>query len=235
MKKKNSLSASMLIIILAIVVPASAQYGEKQGPFFYAEAGGAIGNINTGKIAFNSIFAHNNILTFGYYYSARKAPGMPPDFKDVMGFNAKQTFHMAGLMYGKVIYSINPGVRYLLRGGISFGQVSTPKDFVLHHTAGNNNSGLANLTMVSPIFLLLALLPDGSSSTYSYTTETKTIPGLVLNPSIELPVSRIFGFSVGAYANINSVSNIYGIDANITFGKVRNSRDSYSWGGRHQY
>jgi len=41
------------------------------------------------------------------------------------------------------------------------------------------------------------------SSNYNYSNEEKFVIGAVLNPVIEFPVGRGFGFSIGPYVNVN--------------------------------
>jgi hypothetical protein len=52
--------------------------------------------------------------------------------------------------------------------------------------------------------------------------------GLTLDPTIEFPLSRGFGFSIGLYSNINAINSVFGADANMIFGKLRGKNKNHS-------
>ena len=111
---------------------------------------------------------------------------------------------MLALMYGKVFFYKNHyKVRYTLKGGIALGDAMTP-----------TNYRSINLGTYSYNFG-----PD-----YNYSYHTVFNYGIVLNPTIELPISRGFGFSFGAFSIINPISSSVGLEANLLIGKLRNKR-----------
>ncbi len=218
MKKTFSLLA-IVMVFLSIANTAISQDTLKKGPFIYAEMGGGGGNFQSWHCSLNGIFAHHQTITAGFYYGTRKATNLPADFKpaDNDGWFGvqkdpvpRQMLSMFGLMYGKAFKAGEGDARFILRGGLSFGTYWSQSDFaptkVITFIAPYNGPYLSH------------------TSNYIWKEKRKLVSGLILNPSLELPGSRIFGFSAGLYGNINAGASSVGIEANIIFGKLRNKR-----------
>ena len=231
--KKTKIILIAGIILLGMAIESKAQFSDNQETFVYGELGGGFGDFSAARGALNVIYGKSSIITIGGNHFSRIAPGQPSDFRSVMGRNLYQTFNSTDLMYGKLINCNNPKVRFILRGGISVGTFSNPTNFAYQPgTSGSFNGNLIGpLTYaLGPIGLLAGILAStgGTSASYSYTTDKQSTAGLVFHPTIEFPLSGGFGFSAGAYGNINSNQNIFGVDANIIFGKIR-SRNTNWW------
>ena len=173
-------------------------YAQTGNVFVYGETGLSLGTHTSGKLALNAII-NKSIFSVAYFGSARKSPTVPADFQPFLWDDA-QTVSVIALMYGRVIYTQNNAVRYNIKGGIGIGKTMTPMNFV------KANHGY--------------LLGSG----YDFERHEEQIVGLILNPCVELPFSRGFGFNFGAYANVNLVSPVAGIEATMAFGYLRKVR-----------
>ncbi len=188
-----------ILLICTLVCYNLTVLAQRSEPYIYGEMGGGFGTHGTGKLVMNMIFEGNNIVSVGYYTSSRRWSGTPPDYE--VGFLSsypRQIINMIGISYGKVFFTGTHGARWVIKGGLAMGEVKTPTDF-------------------EPFRSLL-----GPNYTYNYTIDIT--PGLIINPAIELPVGRGFGFSFGAYANINVISPVVGLDASLIFGRVSDRR-----------
>ena len=194
----------VVIIVIALLYSCGA-YCQSNNAFIYGETGIGYGSHFSVKAAVNSIFDSNRIISVGYYLNARPAPGVPSDYYGgIFGSKPQQTLNMLVLMYGEVFFDKNHfKVRYTLKGGIALGNAKTPTNY----TSNNLGTYIYNLG------------PD-----YNYSYHTVFNYGIVLNPTIELPISRGFGFSFGAFSIINPISSSVGLEANMLIGKLRNRR-----------
>jgi hypothetical protein len=168
-------------------------------PYIYGEIGGGDGSHDLFQMTLNIVYSKNNIISISYYYVSHRS-ATPSDYQPGIGIPAfpQQVLSVFGLSYGKVFFSKTPYVRYILKGGLCAGVTLTPVDFVNNGTGG---------------FL---------SSNYNYSNQEKFVIGAVLNPVIEFPIGRGFGFSIGPYVNVNAVSSVLAVEATMLFGHVRN-------------
>ncbi len=213
MKKAILITAILSAQLLANSGICRAQRNGNDGPFIYGELGGGWGNFGSYHCAITGIFAKDNMISIGYTYNVRKTPELPSDFKSAYWSfggadpDPQQRLSMFALMYGKVFYTRSPNVRFVARGGLSAGNAFYSSDFTS-----------------AAVITTTGLFGDNHTSNYSWTDQQKPVIGLLLNPSVELPISRIFGFSLGLYANINPVASAFTFDANIILGKLRNKK-----------
>ncbi len=188
-------------------------YGQNKtgtGPFIYSEIGVATAKIPTFKVTVNAIFNRNDFISLGYYYNWRPATQLPADFDPGFDWGRKnelpvKTSSMCGIMYGKVIFTKSRFVRYVLKGGISIGTVTFP-------------SGFKEATVTHSWGLWRG---DHWSSNYTWYDEKKIVAGLIVNPTIEFPLTRGLGISAGLYGNLVPLASTAGIDVSIIFGRVR--------------
>ena len=195
---------SLLIIATALLTGTTGftQTGtpvhSSNTPLIYGETTIGPGNYASANMALNVFVARDNILSLQYAYGSHIAPNVPSDYNGgLLGSAPEQSITSLGLCYGKVIRSGSPYVRYTIKGGISAGYLHTPTNFQA------DNSGWFG-------------------ANYNYATRNQFLAGLVLNPSVEFPLTRHFGFTLGGYANINAWSSVFCIRGGIIFGKLRN-------------
>ncbi len=179
-------------LLLSIFHPAKA-FSNKL--FIYGELGIGIGNFSGGKLAVNTIF-DKNIITAAFWPDFRRSPECPSDYTALFGNSVSQTMTTFGLMYGRVLYTHNNAVRYTFKGGIGAGRVVSPTNFVRQYN--------------------LWLGPN-----YHFERREENSVSLILNPSVELPYSRGFGFNFGLYGNINLINPSVAAEANMVFGYLR--------------
>jgi hypothetical protein len=208
-RNKHSMR-SLLIISVIIVNTYGSTFGQPETipanggyvhhiPFIYGEAGISYGTHLTGNFGINEIFTNDNILSFYFSASTHNAPDVPSDFRPgLLEAIPHQALYTVGFCYGKVFYTNTPSIRYVLKGGVCAGYARTPTDFV-------PESGWFN-------------------SNYSYTNNYQPVAGILLNPAIELPMNRNFGFTAGGYANINTISSVFGLECSVIFGRLRHGK-----------
>ena len=189
--------------ILAAIVCSifSCTYSEAQVHNFFVcgETGLGLGTHTSLKLALNAV-VNKSIFTACFYHSSRRGPEVPADY-DPFLWSDRETMDVFGLMYGRVIYTSNPYVRYTIKAGIGMGKVISPVDFVRY---------------------------SGLLTNYTFTKREEAITALLLNPTVDLPFSRGFGLSCGLFANVNLVSPAFGIEGSLLFGYLRNAEKKHS-------
>ena len=196
---------SLLRLLAALIIlplAANAQQGE---PYVYGELGYGRGAEGMLKIAINTVFAHNNILTLNYCFASKRADNLPPDYNpnDLLGKHWPQkSISMAGISYGKMIFSTSPMVRFSLKAGVVAGVINMPTDFV----PVPQNGGWFSLT---------------GPGQYNYSMQRDFAIGLVLDPTVELPLGRDLGITAGPYLNLNAQNPIVAFDVCVAFGRIR--------------
>jgi len=88
-------------------------------------------------------------------------------------------------------------IRFNLKAGISYNQISIPVNFVMKEGAFWQNAH------------------------YSYEIQKDTNFGLIINPSVEIAVFQYVGVSLSPYANFNKNRTIYGAQLGLLIGILR--------------
>ena len=190
----------MLIVHLFCV---SIAYCQGQNTFIYGEEGLGYGTHFSFNTAVNCIFS-DHIISVSYYHNSRPAPAAPSDYRaGLLAGLPKQKLNMFGLMYGKVFCSKTHITRYTLKGGIAIGNARTPTNY--------QENGIGTY--------IYSFDPN-----YSYSYHTVFNYGIMMNPTIEFPVGRGFGFSIGAFSIFDPVSSSVGVEGSLLFGKLRNRK-----------
>ena len=178
-------------------------YCQSKDVFIYDETGIGYGTHFSFQTAINCIFNNDQVAALGFYRNSRLAPDAPSDYHTgVLTGLPRQRLNMLGFMYGKVLYARNYKLRYVLKGGLAIGDATTPANF---QPAGNG-----------------AIWYFGPN--YTYSNNTVFNYGVVINPTVELPLSPYFGFSLGIFSMINPISSSAGLEANVIFGRLRDKK-----------
>jgi len=196
-----ALLRNFILSSLLIMSGSYSAHAQNKEPYIYGELGvcGASGRYNCYGTMLNAVFSKNNIITLSFYSATREAQNLPSGFTQNV---PQQTLNLWGLSYGKVLFLRNaPCLRFILKGGISLGTATSP----------------ANITEYHLLFV----------SDYTYSYVQNFVIGLVLDPAIEFPTGRWFGFSLGPYININDVSSVYGVKVSAMIGKIRSTKHGY--------
>ncbi|MBK7336243.1 MAG: hypothetical protein IPJ00_08765 [Saprospirales bacterium] len=165
----------------------------------YLSALGGVGTHTTGTISLDLITPNNVFFSLGYRTHARNSPNVPSDYIgsallfDSDGIPDQQT-QLLTLTGGKVIPTGSPRIRFILAGGLGFGNITRPVNFVKENGLFNN---------------------------YDYDKETSPSFGLVLNPRVEFPLTRYAGLSVGAQSVLSSKDFSVGPEILFHFGFLR--------------
>lgn len=142
-------------------------------------------------------------------YEIRRMRNLPEDFERgfVFGKVPAVIIKSRAILVGKVMEHPNGLWQFDLRGGINFGTVQKPVNFV--------KKSKTDPGMSPPL-----------SNNYSYDLEKKSFVGLVLNPTINLNFSRVVGLSLGARANLNPNDISVGFEAGLIMGYLRGKRSN---------
>jgi len=200
--------ANLMHLLLFFVIPnlANAQFWQNNS--FYIGFGSQIGNFETNAFITpeetNYNYTYKQKYTIQYRRSKieKIAQNIPNDYKNGLCFTRicepTDKINTREILLGK-IKRLHKHLRVNIKAGISFNYFTTLTSFTKHSTG----SGWL------------------SSYNYKYNKKEEMNIGLVVNPSIELPVFRTFGFSLAPYVNINSKKVVYGGQFEVIFGLLR--------------
>ncbi|RYD58955.1 MAG: hypothetical protein EOP56_01625 [Sphingobacteriales bacterium] len=179
-----------------------------QGLFLYGELGGGGGTHSGVKAELNGIINSKHIISLSYAFYDKTAGSTPADFEEpftVIGSGMPGIgVSMAALCYGRMINLPTPYVRLALKGGLALGTIQYPDNFRPRPVS----KGMFSF----------------SNQNYDFDYVVEDHLGIVLNPSVEFPLTRHFGFNVGLYSNINRRSSVFALEGGILFGKLRNRK-----------
>lgn len=162
-------------------------------------------------LVLNQSFHHVNkrgfSLGFQQAYEIRRMRNLPEDFERGFLFARVPSviIKSQAVLVGKVMEHPRGLMQFDLRGGINFGTVQKPVNFV---KKSKTEPGM------SPPF----------SNNYKYDIEKKSFVGLVINPTVNLNLSRVVGLSLGARANLNPNDISVGFEAGLILGYLRGKR-----------
>lgn len=148
-----------------------------------------------------SVSLHNTIET-------RNSKNVPSDYKPgwmvIFGDGIPNvTITTATLMLGKVLEDKSKLFQFDLRGGICYGTIERPINFVKK----------------SYYFF-------GSVTYYDYELQKNSFIGLVVNPTVNLNIAKYVGFSAGIRSNINAQTVTIGAEFGLMLGFIRTPRQT---------
>lgn len=194
---------AFLGIFLFLSNPSNGQAKDKY--LIYSSFKGCIGNFIGGGITLDVI--RNNKYSFGIgYYEHEKKPGnRPPDYqKGILSLltlglgGARDNIQSASFTLGKVFYSkSNSAIRYNIKAGLTYSVLKRPTNWV---------------KLDDVLF---------STENYLYNYEKFYEPGILINPTIELPLLKFLGFATGPYVLLNKKTISYGLELTYMIGYVR--------------
>lgn len=172
----------------------------------YSSLKGNLGNYYGGGITLDLIHKNKYSFGIGFYEHVKKPGDLPPDYKKgvlsllTMGESvARDNMQSASLTLGRIFFSkSNPGIRYNIKAGVTYSVLKTPENWVKL-----NEGGLLSL------------------ENYSYTYKKYYEFGILINPTIDIPILRFLGFSVGPYSFLNLKTISYGIELTTLIGCVK--------------
>lgn len=200
---KKLVAAACLILFSTT---AKAQFFDSHA--VYASSRISLGNYVGASVNLNYVYQEKHSLKAGLSGLIRSAASMPNDYSGgllnviVLGllspFDDLESYE---LLYGRIV-QMNEArtIRFNIRGGLVYSTYRTPTNWVK-----NNDS--------------FYLLPN-----YSFDIERNRLIGLKLNPEVEFPISRYFGFSISPFALVNKETVAAGLELGIMFGVLRGKK-----------
>jgi len=196
---------AFLVFLMFLSQHSSGQI--KQDYLIYSSLKGNLGNYYGGGITLDLI--HKNKYSFGIgFYEHDKKPGnLPTDYKKgalsllTIGEGvARDNVQSVSLTLGRVFLSkSNSGIRYNLKAGVTYSVSKTPANWVKLNESG----GLLSM------------------ENYSYNYKKYREIGIIINPTIDIPLFKFLGFSVGPYSFLNLKTISYGIEITTIIGCVK--------------
>lgn len=173
----------------------------------YSSLKGNLGNYYGGGITFDLIHKNKYSFGIGFYEHVKKPDDLPTDYKNgalsllTMGKGvARDNLQAVSLTIGRVFLSkSNSGIRYNLKAGVTYSVSKTPDNWVKQNEGGG---------------LLFV-------ENYSYKYEKYREIGILINPTIDIPLFKFLGFSVGPYSFLNLKTISYGIELTTLIGCVK--------------
>lgn len=136
---------------------------------------------------------------------SRNSKNVPPDYEPgwlvIFGDGIPNvTIATSSVMVGKVFEEKSRLLQFDLRGGICYGTIERPVNFVKKSKSA---------------FIF------GSTSYYEYDIQKNRFIGFVVNPTMNIIVSRYIGFSAGMRSNINAQTITFGAELGVSIGSLR--------------
>gem|GEM_PF-2315072 len=207
--------------------------GQNRGLFPYVELGMG-GCVDGGTVVIannNFLFHRNNITSLGYYYCEHPGINTPADYTPGTALFGTATdpyydLGMVTLTYGKMLFVPGaPEVQFALKSGIGVGTLSAPENFTKRQPASGGGIGFFNF---------------GPPSNYDYDMVNSTLVSIIINPSMELSISRGFGIRLGVMGVLNNYHSTLDLQATMLFGRLRKrlpkgirGRDNTESSGNH--
>lgn len=196
---------AFLVFLMFLSHHSSGQI--KQDYLIYSSLKGNSGNFYGGGITLDLIHKNKYSFGIGFYEHVKKPGNLPTDYKKgglsllTLGEGvARDNQQSVSLTLGRVILSkSNSGIRYNLKAGVTYSVSKTPDNWV------KLNEGGGLLSMEN--FL------------YNYKKYREI--GILINPTIDIPLFKFLGFSVGPYSFQNLKTISYGIELTTLIGCVK--------------
>lgn len=189
--------ATVIVLFTALICHAQ----QEQPVYIYGEIGGGGGTGGSIRFDLNSLFLKDNIVSVGYYGYEHRAYNVPIDYSPgFLGGYPHFSMSMLTLMYGKMFFVPDVRrIRFSIKGGLALGTLTKPENFTYISNTG---------------WLYLG-------SNYDYDNARSGFASLILNPSMEFPLTRGFGFRLGMCSLMNTYSSSVEIEGSILFGHLR--------------
>lgn len=200
----KALKVFLVISLFTLFSIKSASAQEVEEHLFYYSNELNIGNFVGFNGDLNYIYNENISAKIGVVVNVRRSPDEPADYTPglfgvlTLGLaDAYEVMQGVNLQVGKIYYlNSKHNTRVNAAIGIGFTSMHTIENWQY-----NTNSSLG--------------------SNYSYDLVKKNVVSVIISPKLEIPLGRVFGFTVSPTAIINSESNYYGIGLGYMIGIIR--------------
>ncbi len=198
----------VLLLLLFNTIITSAQFTENNA--IYSTTALNFGNYFGTDISFNYIYKTKYAFKFGYTGNIRKSKSLPEDYHtglfNGLSFgisNPYDQFENYHISFGKV-YKLNTRetLRVHISIGLGYSIIKEPENWVKFDSS----------------FLV---------QNYVWTYNDYKTLSLVLNPKIELPFSKVYGFILSPMLQINKDRIYLGISVGHMFGLLRGDKKQH--------
>ncbi len=205
---------SKLIIITFLFIfyatTVAAQLGAPASNGYYSYVGYGNGSHNIFNVSLNHINKRGFSVSLHNTIETRNSKNVPPDYEPgwmvIFGDGIPNVTLTTGtLMLGKVLEDKSRLFQFDLRGGICYGAIERPVNFV-------------KKSSTSFFF--------GQTTYYEYEIKRNNFIGLVVNPTVNLNVTKYVGFSAGIRSNINAQTVTMGAEFGLMLGFIRTPRQT---------
>ena len=191
-----------LLISLFLISNSTAQEVEKSLLYMSSEL--HLGNYLGVTTDLNYIYNEKYTAKFGFIANIRSSPDQPSDYSSgIAGLvtygiaSARETIFSVNIMAGR-LYNLNERKSFRLNAAVGIGYTTIRTIENWQKTSSTSFTG-----------------------NYTYDIRNKSTASLIINPKLEIPLGRVFGFTVSPTAVINSESNYYGIGLGTMIGRIR--------------
>lgn len=196
---------AFLVFLMFLSHHSSGQI--KQDYLIYSSLKGNLGNYYGGGITLDLIHKNKYSFGVGFYEHVKKTGNLPSDYKKgvlsllTLGEGvARDNIQSLSLTLGRVFLSkSNSGIRYNLKAGVTYSVSKTPSNWIKLNEGG----GLFSM------------------ENYSYNYKKYREIGILINPTIDIPLFKFLGFSVGPYSFLNLKTISCGIELTTLIGCVK--------------
>lgn len=194
----------LLVIIFASINISNAQ--STQNNAFYATGELNLGNYYGMDLTLNYVLNEKYSFKLGYTGNLRKPKTLPEDFSTgvtgilIWGLNhPMDKFENYGASVGR-IYKLNENgtIRVNLSLGVGYSVITEPENWE------KINNNLVHL-----------------QKNYSYDNVEHYTVSLIVNPKIEFPITRFFGFTISPMLQINKERTYFGIGIGSMIGLLK--------------
>lgn len=204
-KKLSTLSAKFFVLAIFIVVStnaASAQDVEKH--LYYLSSEVNLGNYIGFSADVNYLLDEKYTFKLGVVGNFRKPTNQPDDFSiglfGVLSLGLLQPLENMGSVNAAVgkMYYLNPkkSIRVNAAVGIGYTEIRLIENWQkqMNPSYGQN---------------------------YTFDQVTNSTVSLIINPKVEFPLGRVFGFTLSPTAIINKEASYYGVGVGYMLGRIR--------------
>lgn len=202
---KEACKNSFIIALFLVLLSSSAQAQNDSGkPPLYVSNELGFGNFLSNDLSLNTSLNTNYNLKFGYIGNIRTPESLPKDFSSgLLGLTVfslgKRPYDRLRNLYvsvGRYFPLDKRGVaRFNFSMGLGYTMISKPSNWIK-----NNN-------------VLL-------KTNYNWTEKRHSTVSLIINPKIEIQLTRIFGFSISPLIQLNNDLTYYGVGFGMILGRL---------------
>lgn len=195
----------IIFFVIGFIQTIAAQFSNPASHSVYAQFTHGNGSHDIYSSSLTHINKRGFSITLQSTNESRNSKNLPADYEpgwSIMGDGIPDvSISTKSLLVGKVFEEQSKLLRFNLQGGICYGTIERPVNFVKK----------------SYHFF-------GAVTYYDYELQKNRFIGLILNPTMDILISRMIGFSTGILTNINHQTITMGAQFSLQFGFIRKSR-----------